>query len=641
MATVLDRLNGLNNSNNVSVERDNFQQEAQTFFEETEAFFEDNSIILNDIEEESDTPPVSLNVTAFEDQNDGSLVNGLSLRDAILRAQSDRQNQYIIFLPAGTYNLSIQGNQDSLFEDDPNFPLNIDDIVTRTGDLDINSRITIVGAGVSETIIDASNLGDRIFDVRFGGNLTLENVTIQGGTATNTTVEEVSYTGGGIRVDENSTAIVNNSVIRDNSIEVDPGLNNPNGGGIANFGVMEINNTIVSENLSQDDGGGIYNTGTMNITGSTIAGNFANAAAVEVIEAGGGGIYNAAGGDLLVRNSTISGNITGDGGGGILSESTNTVIINTTIADNSAQIGSGILSSIILADQEENTQIEDGVILQNSIVARNIDSADIEGFFAENSSNNLIGNANGILLNGVNGNIVGDVLSPLDPRLSPLQDNGGPTPTYALLDGSPAINSGDNNLTAPEDSDAPPLTTDQRGSERISGGIVDIGSYELLTSANFASANFSSLNSSLNTPINRFQNTSIPGTYLYTGEQESQNIRANNPEFVDEGFAFNVGIAPGDDLIPMYRFQNTSIPGTYLYAGETESQNIRQNFSNFKEEGIAFYVYGADANRGVDIYRFQNSQLPGTYLFVGQEERQNILQNNPNFVEEGVAFEAG
>jgi hypothetical protein len=376
----------------------------------------------------------------------------------------------------------------------------------------------------------------------------------------------------------------------------------------------------------------------MIITSSTIAGNFANAAAVEIIEAGGGGIYNAAvgdsQGDLTVRNSTISSNITGDGGGGILSESISTVILNTTIADNSAQIGSGILSSINIAAQEENQQIEDGIILQNSIVARNIDSADIEGFFAPNSSHNLIGNGNGILLNGVNGNIVGDVISPLDPLISPLQNNGGPTPTYALLDGSPAVNSGDNNLINPENSDLPPLTTDQRGSERIVGGVVDIGSYELLTSANLSSAN-----ALLNTPIFRFQNTTLPGTYLYAAQQESQSIRANNPEFVEEGFAFNVAVEPSDDLIRINRFQNSDVPGTYLYAAEEESISIRQNNPNFREEGIAFYVYGADANKGEDIYRFQNSQIPGTYIFVGAQERENILQNFPNFIEEGIAFE--
>ena len=50
-------------------------------------------------------------------------------------------------------------------------------------------------------------------------------------------------------------------------------------------------------------------------------------------------------------------------------------------------------------------------------------------------------------------------------------NNGGPTKTYALLVGSPAIDKGDNALA--------PLA-DQRGVDRPqpAGGIVDIGAYE-------------------------------------------------------------------------------------------------------------------------------------------------------------------
>ncbi|MEZ6086558.1 MAG: choice-of-anchor Q domain-containing protein [Pirellulaceae bacterium] len=44
--------------------------------------------------------------------------------------------------------------------------------------------------------------------------------------------------------------------------------------------------------------------------------------------------------------------------------------------------------------------------------------------------------------------------------LGPLADNGGPTPTHALLTGSPAIDAGNNTLAnAPGGND---LTTDQR-----------------------------------------------------------------------------------------------------------------------------------------------------------------------------------
>ena len=58
--------------------------------------------------------------------------------------------------------------------------------------------------------------------------------------------------------------------------------------------------------------------------------------------------------------------------------------------------------------------------------------------------------------------------------LGPLQDNGGPTLTHALLPGSPAIDAGNPNFT-------PPPAFDQRGSPfvRVFNGRIDIGSFEV------------------------------------------------------------------------------------------------------------------------------------------------------------------
>ncbi len=74
------------------------------------------------------------------------------------------------------------------------------------------------------------------------------------------------------------------------------------------------------------------------------------------------------------------------------------------------------------------------------------------------------------------GNLIGDLgdcrarstdLVGVDPKLGPLRDNGGPTPTMALAEGSPAIG-----LAEPE------LATerDQRGVLR--GDDPDTGAYE-------------------------------------------------------------------------------------------------------------------------------------------------------------------
>ena len=143
------------------------------------------------------------------------------------------------------------------------------------------------------------------------------------------------------------------------------------------------------------------------------------------------------------------------------------------------------------------------------------------------------------------------------------------------------------------------------------------------------------------TSINRFQNTDLPGTYLFAGNAEAQEIRANFPSFDEEGFAFRVAVQPDNDLIAFYRFQNTQTPGTYLYAAEEERASINANFSDrFTEEGLAFYTYGVGAGQGTEFYRFQNTDLPGTYLFATGSEADNIRVNLPNFVDEGIAFEA-
>ena len=144
-----------------------------------------------------------------------------------------------------------------------------------------------------------------------------------------------------------------------------------------------------------------------------------------------GGIFNTE--DLSVSNSTISGN----SGGGIFNNNSNYIaeITSTIIAEN--------------------------------------DNIDISGSFTS-GGNNLIGNGDGGngFTNGVNGDIVGSTAAAIDPLLGPLQDNGGPTFTQALLSASPAIDAGSN----PNN-----LSTDQRGTgfDRVLDSTADIGAFEL------------------------------------------------------------------------------------------------------------------------------------------------------------------
>ena len=88
-----------------------------------------------------------------------------SLRDAIAQANASTEADTIT-LEAGTYNLTVTGDGDTL------------------GDLDLTDtayKITIFGAGAGQTIIDASALSDRVFDVASGATVEIQGVTITGG----------------------------------------------------------------------------------------------------------------------------------------------------------------------------------------------------------------------------------------------------------------------------------------------------------------------------------------------------------------------------------------------------------------------------------------------------------------------------
>ncbi|WPF87472.1 choice-of-anchor Q domain-containing protein [Cyanobacterium aponinum AL20118] len=279
---------------------------------------------------------------------------------------------------------------------------------------------------------------------------------------------------------------------------------------------------------------------------------------------------------------------------------------------------------------------------------------DLDGFFDRSTRSNLIGinTANGIL-NNVNDNIFIGFVSNIDengnllqngilfdnndnPILVPFQQNED-TIAYIPADNSLAINAGNNNIIELQQFFSPnPI--DQLGNPRINNGRVDIGSVE--SGYIDTQGVLTETDSLLNTPIFRFQNRDVAGTYLYAQEQEAQQIRSRYPNFIEEGQAFKVATSASDGLVRINRFQNTDTPGTYLFATESESVSIRQNHQNFKEEGVAFYVYGADADIGEDVYRFQSLKLPGSYLFALEGEKDSILANySSDFRLEGVAFE--
>lgn len=366
-----------------------------------------------------------LTVTDFGDTVPGGAAG--QLRKLI----NDASPSDTIVIPAGTITLTGAAREN----------------LNASGDLDITKNLTIQGAGASATIIDGNNI-DRVFHILPGASVAISGLTIRGGLAP----IEFLTRGGGI-FNEDGTLSVTDCIISDNT---SPGT----GGGIKSTGTTTVTNSTISGNSSGFSGGGIDMTGTMTISNSTISGNSSGT--------DGGGASNIGGTLLEITNSTISGNLAARHGAG-LSGNGLTKLNNVTVTNNTADNdndGTGDGGGIAAFG---------GFILKNTLLAGNTDrggqAPDCSLASISSNGHNLVGNVTGCGFPAFAGNLdlVGTGVSPINPTLGLLQDNGGPTQTHALLPGSPAINAGTNDGCPP---------TDQRGITRPQGGTCDIGAFE-------------------------------------------------------------------------------------------------------------------------------------------------------------------
>lgn len=320
--------------------------------------------------------------------------------------------------------------------------------------LEIDKNLTIIGKGSDLLTITADNNGQQLIVIYAARSLTISNVTLtQGSTA----------------IRNFGTLNISNSVITNNSGGIQ-------GNGIDNEGgIVNIDRCTISNNSSPVGGGvgiGILNSsGEMIVTNTTISGNSSLAGG------SGGGIQNYQG-NLTVINSTISGNnaLTGSAihNAGTGQQTAQVKLVNSTITGNTGNFG-----AVFNAPNQFGT-----ISVLNSIIAANgINSTDVTGSF-DSQGNNLIGNnQNSNFVNGNNNDKVGTNSAHLSPNLGPLQNNGGSTLTHSLLLNSPASNSG-NNCVFMESTNGGcldfPLLFDQRGFSRLAGAAVDIGAVEML-----------------------------------------------------------------------------------------------------------------------------------------------------------------
>ena len=315
------------------------------------------------------------------------------------------------------------------------------------------------------------------------GSVTLESSTVSDCTLTSSRQGNAF---GGAVYSRQKVALTKNSAVL-NSIATTTKYGSAEGGGVWAHGVV-IANSIVSGNSAVGDkagsrGGGVFATYTADknqafgMAYSTVDNNSANR---------GGGVYVY--GDARVNYSTISNNQAGGDGGGMYARTnpsyayTHTAFLDSTISGNRAGGDGGGLFVNASAPFTSCTITNNyaffaggGVYLKltphlftSSIVANNV--------AAQNPAGDDIGGGSTAALTG-KGNIIrvsalavpsGNLSS--DPKLGPLQDNGGLTFTHALLAGSPAIDKGSNLL----------FVNDQRGPgfPRVVGGTADIGAFE-------------------------------------------------------------------------------------------------------------------------------------------------------------------
>jgi hypothetical protein len=288
-----------------------------------------------------------------------------------------------------------------------------------------------------------SSAGGGIYnDAANGGSatLTIMNSTIDGNGAAYNDIPVGGGEGGGIYNDA-GIGTITNSVVSNNGAGVNEEFPAGSGGGISNRGTMTIIESTIKNNGVFWIGGGIANSGTLTITGSTISGNRAEGEHDGQPFGRAGGVA----GTVTFINSTLSDNFAPLGGGGFEGGG---AIKNSTISGN----GNGGIST-------------NGIEIGNTILDGNT-GANIDGT-ATSLGYNISSDDGGGNLTGP-----GDQINTA-PLIGPLQDNGGPTLTHALLPGSPAIDAGDPNFS-------PPPFNDQRGCpfDRVFNGRIDIGSFE-------------------------------------------------------------------------------------------------------------------------------------------------------------------
>jgi CSLREA domain-containing protein len=282
------------------------------------------------------------------------------------------------------------------------------------GELQLSGARSIFGVSARATRI-AAHGGHRVLAVVDGQSL-VTDVQITGGTAADGQVFDV---GGGVLVDEGSALTLFEAAVKGNTAAA--------GGGVANRGVLSVASSTIASNDAIREGGT------------------------------GGGVLTDRGAFSVLVDSTVSGNTATAMGGGIANLGGTFEAIGATIANNEAATGAGVFGSVV---EPDGLPMGDTTLVNTVVAANTGDACEWDpdhDLFARHSLDD-----DGSCFADTDGNLPGT-----DARIGALADTFGDTDVHPLLDGSPAIDAGDNHYCGP---------FDQRGASRV--GVCDIGAFE-------------------------------------------------------------------------------------------------------------------------------------------------------------------
>lgn len=307
-----------------------------------------------------------------------------------------------------------------------------------SGTITLSSTLVIA----THTVLDASahsitisgNGNVRVFYVNPGVSLVLSNLTIAGGRAPGTDSFDPRY---------------------------GPGLFN-DGGNVVIAGCTFSGNKALSVSW-HGSGGAIYNaSGTLNVSSSTFVGNVASGEGAWRAMGRGGAIFIEMGTASLInctffrntaRTYSADWRMTGSYGGAVFNDQGQLWITNCTFAENRADGQSYSFGGHLWSTGS--------VTLVNCILAYSL--------MGGNGATNFIDAGHNISSDNSCAFLAPGSLNNVDVKLGPLASNGGPTMTIMPLNGSPAIDAGD---------EAACPSQDQRGIARLIGGACDIGAVE-------------------------------------------------------------------------------------------------------------------------------------------------------------------